>query len=637
MFIKNINANIICDKYSSFWDILLDYPEVKSKAIAIKINNSIVADIHTSIDKFTSNEIEFLLKDDSNSESLEILRHSCAHLFAHAMTELYPNVQVSIGPVIENGWYYDFDLDVRISETDFPKIEDKMKEISKRSLKVMRIEESFESAKQRYNTSNHLYKQKILNEKILSGIISSYQQGDFIDMCRGPHVPSTSYIQHFRLTKVSGAYWNGDSKNTMLQRVYGTAFFSKDSLNNHLHLLQEAEKRDHRKLGKELDLFHQQEEAVGDVFWHHNGVVLYNIIENYIRKKILANGYIEVKTPQIVSKKLWERSGHWEKFRENMITTTVDKDSTECAIKPMNCPCHIEIFNQGLKSYRDLPIRMSEFGRCNRYEPSGALHGLFRLRSFVQDDAHIFCIETQIESEAKQFIQLLSEVYRDFGFDNFSVKLSTRPEKRAGSDEVWDLAEEKMESVLKQMNISYTLNAGEGAFYGPKYEFVLKDAIGRDWQCGTLQLDFVLPERLNATYINETGEKQYCIIMHRAILGSIERFIGMLIENFEGKFPLWLSPVQVSVIGVSNKFDEHVMKNVGILKQHNIRTEHDLSNETVSYKIRKAFMKKIPYTLVIGQNELDTGLFSIRNNLHNIEKKMPLEHIINLLSNNEEL
>ena len=575
-------------------------------ALAIKVDKEL-KDLSHKINHDANIEI---ITTKSGKEALEIIRHDCAHLMAEAVKELYPETQVTIGPAIENGFYYDFSRSKPFTTEDLEKIENKMREISKRSEEILREEWDRDEAIKFFNKIGEKYKAEIISTIPKNEKISLYRQGQFIDLCRGPHAPSTSHVKYFKLMKVAGAYWRGDSKNEMLQRIYGTAWESEESLKNYLHILEEAEKRDHRKLGKQLDLFHIQEEATGSVFWHHNGYIIYREIENYIRNKIQENGYIEVKTPQLIDKSLWEKSGHWEKFHDNMFIA--ESENRLLAVKPMNCPGHVQIFNQSLKSYRQLPLRMAEFGSCHRNESSGSLHGIMRVRSFTQDDAHIFCEEHQVNDETVAFCELLKEVYNDFGFKDIIVKFSTRPEKRAGSNEVWDRAEQALEQAVKYAGLQYVLNPGEGAFYGPKLEFTLVDALKREWQCGTLQADFVLPERLDVNYINQDGVKKRPVMLHRAILGSLERFIGILIENYAGKFPLWLSPVQVVVTTITNEFDDYARKIYELLRSSKIRAKIDLDSQKISYKIREHSLMKVPYIIAIGKKEFETNSISIR-------------------------
>ena len=545
-----------------------------------------------------------------DKEGVELIRHDTAHILAEAIKELYSNAQITIGPSIENGFYYDISYKESLSSDDLEKIEKKMRDITSRNEPFVREEWDREEAIKFFKSIGEFYKAEIISDLPTGEPISLYRQGKFIDLCRGPHAPSTGYLKHFKLMKIAGAYWRGDSKNEMLQRIYGIAFATEEDLKNHLFMLEEAEKRDHRKLGKILDLFHIQEEAQGMVFWHQKGWTLYRIIESYIRNKLQSSGYIEVRTPQLVDRSLWEASGHWAMFGENMFTSRADERIL--ALKPMNCPCHVQIFKQGIKSYRDLPLRMAEFGCCHRYEPSGSLHGLMRVRSFVQDDAHIFCEESQINEETVKFCKLLTEVYNDFGFSEIKIKLSDRPVVRAGTDETWDRAEEALKSAVNKAGYEYTLNPGEGAFYGPKLEFHLKDAIGREWQCGTLQVDFVMPERLDANFIDSSGSKSRPVMLHRAIIGTFERFIGILIEECAGKFPLWLAPIQVGIATVITDAGEFVEKLKTKLESHSIRCELDNSNEKINYKIRSMSHQKLPLIVVLGKNEIESGNLAVR-------------------------
>lgn len=648
------------------------------KKSVIAIVNDKVVDLSTKLTTDCSLKIITLDTKDTKDKQilLDTMRHSCAHLFAQAMRELYGDkVHFGFGPEVENGFYYDFELTdgTKITTEDFPKIEKKMHELAERDFEVVRKEQDSYTLFCFFDKDNEIYKkeqilrlndiddlfstrqesvvryvsdfskeeqqefanQGIDNDDVVIDIgmkitdsgsllpvehiytlksktLTTYTQGNFTDLCRGPHVPSTGFLKYFKLMKVAGAYWRGDSKNVMLQRVYGTCWATQKELDDYLKMLEEAEKRDHRKLGQQLDLFHMQEEAPGCAFWHPRGWTLYRIVQDYMRKKLSENGYIEVKTPQIVSKTLWEKSGHWAKYREHMFITRVDEEDMDFAIKPMNCPCHVEIFKNKIRSYKDLPIRMAEFGKCHRYEPSGSLHGLMRVRGFVQDDAHIFCSEDQIASECVAFYQLLKEVYDDFGFKDIKVKFSDRPEMRVGSDALWDKAEKALREPMEQMGIDMELNKGEGAFYGPKLEFTLRDAIGREWQCGTFQVDFNLGQRLGAEYTDADGSKKAPVMLHRAVLGSFERFIAILIENHAGALPLWLAPVQAVVIGVSNDFDKEVENIKNQLVAAGIRCECDLSKETVSYKVRHHSEMKIPYIITIGKKEIEDGTLSVR-------------------------
>jgi threonyl-tRNA synthetase len=531
---------------------------------------------------------------------------------AEAVKELYPETQVTIGPAIDNGFYYDFARPTPFTPEDLERIEARMREIVERDEAITCEVWNRDEAVRFFEGMGEKYKAEIIASIPAEQNITLYRQGAFVDLCRGPHLPSTARLgKAFKLMKLAGAYWRGDARNEMLQRIYGTAWFDKKDLDAYLHMLEEAEKRDHRRLGREMALFHQQEEAVGSVFWHPKGWQLWRSVEGYMRRRLEANGYIEVKTPQLVDYSLWEASGHADKFAESMFTVKT-QDDRHLAIKPMNCPCHVQIYRQGIKSYRDLPMRMAEFGSCHRYEPSGALHGIMRVRAFTQDDAHIFCTEDQIVSETKAFCDLLTQIYKDFGFESVRVKFSDRPEKRAGSDETWDKAEHALKSAAEAAGLEMTLNPGEGAFYGPKLEFVLRDAIGRDWQCGTLQVDFVLPERLDAAYVAEDGTKKRPVMLHRAILGSFERFLGILIENYAGRFPLWLAPVQVVVATIVSEADEFALDVMAALKAAGIRAEADLRNEKINYKVREHSVAKVPVMLVVGKREAENRSVAIR-------------------------
>lgn len=567
-------------------------------------------------------------KDD---DGVEIIRHSTAHLLAQAVKELFPEAQVTIGPVIEDGFYYDFAYKRGFTEEDLAAIEKRMKELAKKGEQVERTVMKREEAVDFFRDMGEEYKAEIIEAIPKGEEISLYRQGEFIDLCRGPHVPDISHLKAFKLMKVAGAYWRGDSRNEMLQRIYGTAWGSKDALKEYLHRLEEAEKRDHRKLGRKLDLFHTQEEAPGMIFWHDRGWTIYRLVVDYIRKVLRDNDYQEVHTPQVVDRSLWEKSGHWDKFREDMFTT--HSENRDYAIKPMNCPCHVQIFNQGLRSYRDLPLRMAEFGSCHRNEPSGTLHGLMRLRNFVQDDAHIFCTDDQIQSEVSAFIDLLFRVYADFGFNEVIIKLSTRPEKRVGSDEVWDRAEHALERALNDKGLDWDLQPGEGAFYGPKIEFSLKDSIGRVWQCGTIQVDFSMPGRLGAHYVAEDSSKQVPVMLHRAILGSLERFIGILIEEHAGSLPAWLAPVQVSILPIADGQAEYARKVEKSLKNQGFRVESDLRNEKIGYKIREHTMQRTPYLLVVGQREAGEGTVAVRTRAGEDMGSMTQEAFAEILTN----
>lgn len=593
-------------------------------SLAIRVDGEL-RDLSRTLEKDAKIEI---ITPKSGKDALEIIRHDAAHLMAEAVKELFPGVQVTIGPAIENGFYYDFARKEPFELSDLERIENKMREIAKRDEKLIREVWKRDEAVKFFESIGEKYKAEIIASIPSNEDITLYRQGSFVDLCRGPHAPSTSHVKHFKLMKLAGAYWRGDAKNEMLQRIYGTAWESEESLKNHLHMLEEAEKRDHRKLGRALDLFHVQEEAVGSVFWHPKGWTVFREIEKYIREKLEREGYVEVKTPQMVDKILWEKSGHWEKFRENMFVA--HSEERELAIKPMNCPCHVQIFNQSLKSYRQLPIRMAEFGSCHRNESSGSLHGIMRVRAFTQDDAHIFCEEEQINEETVKFCNLLKEVYQDFGFTDVKVKFSTRPEKRAGSDETWDRAESALADAVKAANLNCEINPGEGAFYGPKLEFTLIDALKREWQCGTLQVDFILPERLDANYIASDGHKKRPVMLHRAILGSFERFIGILIENYAGKFPLWLAPVQIVVANITNDSDGYAAKVVDELKAAGLRVEADLDAQKISYKIREHSLKKIPYILAVGKKEAEIGAVSVRKFGEETQSVMSISEFISL-------
>jgi len=575
-------------------------------------------------------DVDLSIITDRNAEGLEILRHSTSHLLAHAVKELFPDAQVTIGPVIEDGYYYDFSYKRPFTPEDLAAIEKRMTEIVKRDVKVERQEMPRDEAVKFFSDMGEKYKAEIIASIPSNEPISLYRQDNFIDLCRGPHVPATGKLKVFKLMKVAGAYWRGDSKNEMLQRIYGTAWAKKEEQDQYLHRLEEAEKRDHRKLGRQLDLFHMQDEAPGMVFWHANGWVIWQAIEQYMRGLLTEANYHEVKTPQVMDRVLWERSGHWENYREYMFTTESEK--RDYAVKPMNCPGHVQIFNQGVKSYRDLPLRIAEFGSCHRNEPSGALHGLMRVRGFVQDDAHIFCTEDQIQDEAGAFIDLLRKVYADFGFEHILIKLSTRPEKRIGDDAVWDRAEAALKATLDAKGLEWDLNPGEGAFYGPKIEFSLKDSLGRVWQCGTLQLDFALPGRLGAEYVAEDNTRRTPVMLHRAILGSLERFIGILIEHYAGAMPAWLAPVQAVVMNISEAQGGHVAGVAETLRKAGFRAVADLRNEKISYKIREHSLQKLPFQLVIGDKEVASQLVAVRSRKGEDLGQMPLDAFLSLLN-----
>ena len=578
-----------------------------------------------------SDDSDVVIVTNSDPVGLEIIRHSCAHLFGHAIKQMYPQAKMAIGPTIENGFYYDIDLDISLNDKDLEAIEKKMKELASTDYSVIREVVNKDKALKAFKERNEEYKIQIINDIPDNEIIALYYHNEYTDMCRGHHVSSTRHLRYFKLMKIAGAYWRGDSKNKMLQRIYGTAWANDKDLKNHLNLLEEAEKRDHRKLGKELDLFHFQEEAVGMVFWHPKGWSIYRELEEYIRRKITKGGYLEIKTPQLIDKKLWEASGHWDKYSEHMYTS--EADDRELMLKPMNCPGHIQVFNQGIKSYRDLPLRMSEFGSCHRYEPSGALHGLMRVRNFVQDDAHIFCTEDQIESETILFCNILKEVYEELGFDKVSIKFADRPDERVGEDSIWDKAESALSKAARATGLPFDENKGDGAFYGPKLDFYLHDAIGRVWQCGTLQVDFNLPKRLNASYIGEDNNKHIPVMLHRAILGSLERFLGILIENYEGKFPLWLSPVQVALTTITSNSDMAANALLEKLRSSGLRSIIDLRNEKINYKIREHSINKVPYILVLGDREVEENTVTIRRLGSKEQKTLDVDECIDLIKN----
>ncbi|PPR18816.1 MAG: Threonine--tRNA ligase [Alphaproteobacteria bacterium MarineAlpha9_Bin7] len=581
-------------------------PGLAKAALAARIDGKLV-DLSSKIGSDAAVSI-VTVKDD---DALELLRHDAAHVLAEAAKELWPDIQVTIGPVIKDGFYYDFARSEPFTPDDLVNLEQRMHEIVSRDEAITREIWDREHAIDFFSSIGEQYKAEIVLDLPESEILTIYKQGEFVDLCRGPHLPSTGKLgSNFKLMKVAGAYWRGDSRNEMLQRIYGTAWATKKDLERYLHVLEEAERRDHRRLGPGMGLFHIQEEATGSVFWHAKGWTLYRVIESYMRRRLEAAGYIEVRTPQLFDRVLWEKSGHWEKFRDHMFTA--ESEERVLALKPMNCPGHVQIFRQGLKSYRDLPLRMAEFGSCHRNEPSGALHGLMRLRAFVQDDAHIFCTEDQVNQETASFCELLMSIYRDFGFDEVIVKFSDRPQMRAGDDGVWDRAERSLKDALDQTGLDYAVNPGEGAFYGPKLEFVLRDAIGREWQCGTLQVDFVLPERLDATYVSADGEKRQPVMLHRAILGSFERFIGILVEHYAGRFPLWIAPMQAVVATITNESDSYALEVNEALQSAGLRSEIDLRNETINYKVREHTHAKIPVILVVGAREAEQSTVSLR-------------------------
>ena len=604
-------------------------PGLAKKAALVQVDGELW-DLTRPIDRDA--RISIITRD--KPEALETIRHDAAHVLAQAVQELFPGTQITFGPSTEYGFYYDFARAEPFTEADLEKIEQKMREIVKRDLPITREVWSHENAVAHFEKSGETFKAEWIRDGIKPDeTLTIYRQGDqWLDMCLGPHLPSTGKLgTAFKLTKVSGAYWRGDAKNAQLQRIYGLAFANDEELKAHLRMLEEAEKRDHRRLGRQLNLFHIQDEAIGQVFWHPKGWAIYRTLEDYVRRQLDAVGYVEVKTPLLVDRKLWEQSGHWENYRKNMFIAEVDEGEVAgvqrkatLAVKPMNCPCHVQIFKQGIRSYRDLPLRMAEFGACHRYEPSGALHGLMRVRGFVQDDAHIFCTEEQIGPETVAFCDLLKRMYKDLGFENVSVKFSDRPENRAGDDATWDRAEGALRGAVEQAGLPYTLNPGEGAFYGPKLEFVLRDAIGRDWQCGTLQVDLVLPERLDAEYVTEDGSKKRPVMLHRAVLGSFERFIGILIEQHAGAFPMWLAPVQAVVAPIVSDADEYATKVCAELRKAGIRAEADLRNEKINYKIREHATQKIPVIVVVGRKEAEEGTVTLRFRGEERQETLPL-------------
>ncbi len=602
-------------------------PGLAKAAVAIRIDGEL-KDLSAAID----HDAKIAIVTRDQPAALEIIRHDAAHVMAEAVKELYPETQVTFGPATETGFYYDFARDIPFTPDDLEKIEARMHEIVDRDEAITREEWERDAAVNFFAGLGENYKAEWVHEIPKDEAISLYRQGGFVDLCAGPHLPSTGKLGHaFKLTKVAGAYWRGDARNAQLQRVYGTAWASEKDLKQYLFQLEEAEKRDHRRLGRELGLFHLQEEAAGSVFWHPRGWTLYRTIENYIRGRLERAGYVEVHTPQLVDRSLWEASGHWEKFRQHMFTIADEDSGRVLAVKPMSCPCHVMIFRQQLHSYRELPLRMAEFGACHRNEPSGALHGIMRVRAFTQDDAHIFCTEDQITGESIAFCDLLRSVYRDFGFTDVTVKFSDRPAVRAGSDDVWDRAEAALKAACDAARLDYTLNPGEGAFYGPKLEFVLRDAIGRDWQCGTLQVDFVLPERLDASYIGEDGQRHRPVMLHRAILGSFERFIAILIEHHAGRFPLWLAPVQAKVLTITSDADAYAGEVMAALAAAGLRAEADLANEKINYKVREHSLAKIPVLIVVGRREAETRTVALRRLGGNAQETIALEGAIGKL------
>ena len=573
--------------------------------IAGKVND-VLLDATIPINK----DSKVVIITSKDKEGIEIIRHSFAHLIGHAVKQIYPNIKMAIGPVIEDGFYYDIFSEYRFTPEDLIKIEERINKLIKTNYDVEILQVSKEEAIKTFKERDETFKLRIIEEIPEEGLINLYKHEEYIDMCRGPHVPNTRHLRHFKLLKLSGSYWRGNSENESLQRIYGTAWAKEKELNDYLRRIEEAEKRDHRKLGKKHSLFHIQEESPGMIFWHPNGWTIYQVLEKYIREILKKNDYLEIKTPQAVDKSLWEKSGHWEKFRDDMFTTA--SENRTYAIKPMNCPCHIQVFNQGLKSYKDLPIRLAEFGSCHRNEPSGALHGLMRVRNFTQDDAHIFCTEDQIQEEVSTFIDLVFEVYKTFGFDEIIIKLSTRPEKRVGSEEIWDKSEESLTKALENKNLKWELQPGEGAFYGPKIEFSLKDCLNRVWQCGTIQVDFSMPIRLDATYVDIDNEKRNPVMLHRAILGSFERFIGILIEQYEAKFPIWLAPYQIILLSITDRNIEKCLKFNELINNNGYRSKVDIRNEKIGYKIREATIGRIPLIAVIGDKEEEIDSVALR-------------------------
>jgi threonyl-tRNA synthetase len=581
-----------------------------------------------------SQDSQLAIVTERDEEGLDVIRHSTAHLLAMATQEIFPNAQVTIGPVIDDGFFYDFAFERPFTPEDLVAIENKMEELAAKDIRVSREVMSRDDAAQAFDKMGEAYKVELIRELPEGEEISVYRQGEWMDLCRGPHVPSTGKLKAFKLMKVAGAYWRGDSNNEMLQRIYGTAWTSKKELKAYLHRLEEAEKRDHRKIARKLDLFHTQEEAPGMVFWHPKGWTIYKVLENYMRNVLNRHGYQEVHTPQVVDRSLWERSGHWDKFSDMMFTT--HSENRDYAVKPMNCPCHIQIFNQGLKSHKDLPLRLAEFGSCHRNEPSGTLHGLMRVRNFTQDDAHIFCTEEQMQDEVSRFIDLLYSVYKDFGFNDVLLKLSTRPEKRVGSDEVWDKSEAALAEALNKKGLAWELLPGEGAFYGPKIEFSLKDCIGRVWQCGTIQVDFSMPGRLGAIYVADDQSRQTPVMLHRAVLGSFERFIGILIEHYEGAFPFWLAPKQVSILNITDNQAEYCQKLAENLQNDGFRAQADLRNEKIGFKIREHTINKVPYLLVVGDKEKENNEVAVRTRRGDDLGTLKIEELKKLLNEQNE-
>jgi len=599
-------------------------PGLACAAIAMKLDGRLV-ELATLVDRDA--EIRFVTRKDP--EALELIRHDAAHVLAEAVQELYPGTQVTIGPAIENGFYYDFARNEPFTPEDFAPIEAKMREIIARGAKFEREEVDRDDAIRFFQEKGEKYKAEIIQDLPVSETISLYRQGNWVDLCRGPHMRTTSDVgPAFKLMKVAGAYWRGDHRNAMLSRIYGTAWRDQKELDAHLHMLEEAERRDHRKIGKEMDLFHLQEEAAGAIFWHPKGWQLYLKAEAYMRRRLDAAGYKEVKTPQLLDRVFWEKSGHWENYREHMFIARIEDEDKTLAVKPMNCPCHVQIFRQGIRSYRELPLRLAEFGSCHRYEPSGALHGIMRVRAFTQDDAHIFCTEEQIAPETVRFVELLASIYRDFGFESFRVKFSDRPTPRAGDDATWDRAESALREACATAGVEYELNPGEGAFYGPKLEFVLRDAIGRDWQCGTLQVDFVMPERLDAEYVGEDGARHRPVMLHRAILGSFERFLGILIEQYAGRFPLWLAPVQAVVATIVSDADGYAEEVAAALAAAGLVVETDLTNQKINAKVRTHSLAHVPVLAVVGRKEAESRTVALRRLGSQAQEVLPLDEAV---------
>ncbi|MFL0798517.1 MAG: threonine--tRNA ligase [Cellvibrionaceae bacterium] len=616
------------DKPVSIYDVAADIGPGLAKATLGGRVNGIRMDACDVI----AEDSELTIFTSRDGDGLEIIRHSCAHLLGHALKQVFPEAKMAIGPTIEHGFYYDIDLEHMLTDEDVAAIEKRMLELAKKNYTVEKKKVSWQEARDTFKSRDEPYKMEILDRDIAKDDQPGlYHHEEYVDMCRGPHVPNMSFCHHFKLMRVSGAYWRGDSDNKMLQRIYGVAFADKKALKAHLRFLEEAVKRDHRKLGKKFDLFHLQEEAPGMVFWHPKGWSIYTAIEEYMRNVQRNNGYQEIKTPQVVDRTLWEKSGHWDKFRENMFT--VESESRDYAVKPMNCPCHVQVFNQGLKSHKDLPLRLAEFGSCHRNEASGTLQGIMRVRGFTQDDAHIFCAEDSIQSEVSVFTDLLYDVYADFGFEEVIIRLSTRPEERVGSDEVWDKAEKALADALDAKGLAFELLPGEGAFYGPKIEFSLKDCLGRVWQCGTIQVDFSMPGRLDAQYVAEDGSRQTPVMLHRAILGSFERFIGILIENYEGSFPAWLAPEQAVIMNITDKQADFCQKVEETLRNKGFRVVSDLRNEKIGFKIREHTVQKIPYLLVVGDKEVENNSVAVRTRTGEDLGPMPVEAFAELLTN----